>query len=59
MSGATDRSLTEIDISDLLRLSTLAAEAEAELFERNPRGSGRYAGRLLGRALARAQPSTT
>ncbi len=32
-----------------MRLAALAAEAE--LFERNPRGSGRYAGRLLGRAL--------
>jgi len=51
MSGATERSLAEIDLPDLLRLSPLAAEAEAELFARSPRGSGRYAGRLLGRAL--------
>jgi hypothetical protein len=46
-----DRSLARIDVADLLRLARLAAEAEAELFERNPRGSGRYVGRLLGRAL--------
>ena len=46
-----DRSLARIEIADLLRLAALAADAEAELFRRNPRGSGRYAGRLLGRAL--------
>jgi len=46
-----DRSLARIDVADLLRLASLAADAEAELFERNPRGSGRYSGRLLGRAL--------
>ena len=46
-----DRSLARIDVADLLRLAALAADAEAELFERNPHGSGRYAGRLLGRAL--------
>jgi hypothetical protein len=51
MPGPTDRSLAEIDLADVLRLGALAAQAEAELFERNPRGSGRYAGRLLGRAL--------
>jgi hypothetical protein len=51
MSGATERSLAEIALPDLLRLSALAAEAEAELFARNLQGSGRYAGRLLGRAL--------
>lgn len=34
-----------------MRLAALAADAEAGLFERNPRGSGRYTGRLLGRAL--------
>jgi hypothetical protein len=45
------RSLARVDRADLLRLAALAADAEAELFERNPRGSGRYAGRLLGRAL--------
>lgn len=38
-------------MADLLRLSALAADAEAELFRRNPQGSGRYAGRLFGRAL--------
>jgi hypothetical protein len=45
----TDRSLARIDAADLLRLAALAADAE--LFGRNPHGSGRYAGRLLGRAL--------
>ena len=48
MSEEADRSLARIEIADLLRL---AADAEAELFGRNPDGSGRYAGRLLGRAL--------
>lgn len=43
--------MARIGVADLLRLAALAAEAEAELFERNPRRSGRYAGRLLGRAL--------
>jgi hypothetical protein len=37
--------------ADLLRLAALAADAGAELFRRNPQGSGRYAGRLLGQAL--------
>jgi hypothetical protein len=46
-----DRSLARIDAADLLRLAALAADAEAELFGRNPDGSGRYTGRLLGRAL--------
>jgi hypothetical protein len=46
-----DRSLERIEIADLLRLAALAADAEAELFRRNPQGSGRYARRLLGRAL--------
>lgn len=49
MPKDVDRSLACIDVADLMRLAALAAEAE--LFERNPRGSGRYAGRLLGRAL--------
>jgi hypothetical protein len=47
----TDRSLSRIEVADLLRLAVLAADAEAGLFGRNPQGSGRYAGRLLGRAL--------
>jgi hypothetical protein len=47
----SDRSVARIEIADLLRLAALAADAEAGLFRRNPRGSGRYAGRLLGRAL--------
>lgn len=51
MTKDVDRSLACIEVADLLRLAALAAEAEAELFERHPRGSGRYAGRLLGRAL--------
>lgn len=51
MSADTDRSLARIEEADLLRLAALAADAEAELFGRNPNGSGRYAGRLLGRAL--------
>jgi len=51
MSEESDRSLERIEIADLLRLAALAADAEAELFRRNPDGSGRYAGRLLGRAL--------
>jgi hypothetical protein len=46
-----DRSLVRIGRADLLRLAALAADAEADLFRRNPQGSGRYAGRLLGRAL--------
>jgi hypothetical protein len=48
-----NRSLEQIDRADLLRLAELAAEAEADLFRRNPEGSGRYAGRLLCRALCR------
>ena len=43
--------MVRIERADLLRLAALAADAEAELFRRNPQGSGRYAGRLLGRAL--------
>jgi hypothetical protein len=49
--GESDRSLARIEIADLRRLAALAADVEAELFRRNPHGSGRYAGRLLGRAL--------
>jgi hypothetical protein len=45
------RSLSRIGRDDLLRLAALAAEAEAGLFARRPRGAGRYAGRLLCRAL--------
>ena len=51
MPADSNRSLERIEIADLLRLAALAADAEAELFRRNPQGSGRYAGRLLGRAL--------
>jgi hypothetical protein len=51
MPTDSDRSLARIEIADLLRLAALAADAETELFRRNPQGSGRYAGRLLGRAL--------
>ena len=46
-----DRSLARIERADLLRLAALAPDAEAQLFRRNPHGSGRYAGRPLGRAL--------
>jgi hypothetical protein len=49
--GDLDRSLARIDTGDLLCLAELAADAEGELFLRNPRGSGRYSGRLLCRAL--------
>jgi len=48
MPEGPDRSLARLDVADLLRLADLAADAEAELFVRNPSGSGRYAGRLLG-----------
>ena len=51
MPEGSDRSLARLDVADPLRLADLAADAEAELFERNPSGSGRYVGRLLGRAL--------
>jgi hypothetical protein len=51
MPADSDRSLARIERADLLRLAALAADAEADLFRRNPQGSGRYAGRLLGRAL--------
>ena len=51
MPEDSDRSLARIGRADLLRLAALAADAEADLFKRNPQGSGRYAGRLLGRAL--------
>jgi hypothetical protein len=51
VSKDSDRSLVRIERADLLRLAALAADAEADLFRRNPQGSGRYAGRLLGRAL--------
>jgi len=43
--------VARIEVADLLRLAALAADAEAELFGRNPHASGRYAGRLPGRAL--------
>ncbi|WP_033341444.1 hypothetical protein [Catenuloplanes japonicus] len=51
MTGEPERSQARIELADLVRLAKLAADAEAELFKRNPQGSGRYAGRLLGRAL--------
>ena len=44
------RSLARIDGNDLLRLAELAADVEAGLFARHPRGAGRY-GRLVCRAL--------
>ena len=66
MPADTDRSLARIEVADLLRLAALAADAEAEIFGRNPHASGpskfgrypgdppRYSGRrvdLLGRSL--------
>lgn len=51
MPEQEERSPVRIELSDLIRLAELAADAEAELFARHPRGSGRYVGRLLGRAL--------
>jgi hypothetical protein len=56
MPADPDRSLERIELADLLRLAALAADAEAELFRRNPQGSGRYAGRLLGRADRPGEP---
>jgi hypothetical protein len=46
-----NRSQARIELADLSRLAELAADAEAELFRRNPQRSGRYAGRLLCWAL--------
>jgi hypothetical protein len=51
MPSDSDRPLVRIETADLLRIAALAAAAEAELFRRNPQGSGRYVDRLLGRAL--------
>ena len=51
MDPESVRSTERIDRDDLLRLAELAAEVEVSLFERKPRGAGRYAGRLLCRAL--------
>ena len=45
------RSLARIDRNDLLRLAELAADVEAVLFARHPRGAGRYACLLVCRAL--------
>jgi len=50
MPTGSHRSPERIELADLLRRAVLAAHAEAELFRRNPQGSGRYAGRLAGRA---------
>jgi hypothetical protein len=49
--GDRDRSFAGIGLGDLLRLAELAADAEAELFARDPVGSGWYTGRLLTRPL--------
>ncbi len=51
METSSGRSLARIDRNDLLHLAALAAEVEAGLFARHPRGAGRYAGRLICRAL--------
>lgn len=45
------RSLAPMNEADLARLAAIAAEVEADLFERHPEASGRYAGRLICRAL--------
>ena len=57
MPEDSDRSLARIERADLLRLAALAADAEADLFRRNPQGSGRYAGRLLCQALCQGAAS--
>ena len=51
MTASADRSMAQIEISDLHHLAQIAADAEEDLFARHPEGSGRYAGRLLCRAL--------
>lgn len=51
METSSGRSLARIDRNDLLHLAALAAEVEAGLFARHPRGAGRYAGRLICWAL--------
>ena len=51
METSSGRSLARIDRNDLLHLAALAAEVEAGLFARHPRGAGRYVGRLICRAL--------
>lgn len=45
MPDENARSLATIELADLLRLAELGEAAEGELFQRNPRGSSRYAGR--------------
>jgi len=52
MATSTDRSMEQIEISDLHHLADIAADVEADLFARRPAGSGRYVGRLLCRILA-------
>jgi hypothetical protein len=49
--GGGPRSMQRIEITDLHRLAAIAAEVEADLFDRHPTYSGRYAGRLVCRAL--------
>ena len=50
METSSGRSLARID-GITLPLAALAAEVEAGLFARHPRGAGRYAGRLICRTL--------
>jgi len=50
VAESSGRSLTRIEVTDLLRLAGLAARAEAELFARRPAVARRYSGRLLCRA---------
>jgi hypothetical protein len=59
MPADPDRLLERIEIADLLRLAALAADAEAELFRRNPQGSGRTPGACWAGPYARALPCTT
>jgi hypothetical protein len=41
MPEENERSSATIELADLARLAELADDAEAELFQRNPHGSGR------------------
>jgi hypothetical protein len=46
MPTDSDRSLAAIELADLHRVATLAADAEVALFSQHPHSSGRYAGRV-------------
>jgi hypothetical protein len=47
----SDRSLARTEVADLLRLAALAADAEAELFKRNPQAPAGMPAASWGRAL--------